>query len=71
MDARLLAGDVVELRLRKPRRWSFEPGAYIFLRVDVISSYEWHPFTISSAPEDSYISLHIRVRGDWTRRQCH
>lgn len=26
-----------------------------------------HPFTISSAPSDPYISIHIRVAGDFTR----
>jgi len=30
---------------------------------------EWHPFTISSAPEDEdYITLHVRVAGGWTGR---
>ena len=31
--------------------------------------FEWHPFTISSAPEmSSSISLHIRVVGHWTSK---
>lgn len=25
-----------------------------------------HPFTISSAPGDDYLSVHIRTLGDWT-----
>jgi hypothetical protein len=28
---------------------------------------EWHPFTITSAPEQDYVSVHIRCRGDWTK----
>jgi hypothetical protein len=27
-----------------------------------------HPFSITSAPGDDYLSLHIRTRGDWTSR---
>ncbi|KAL0537698.1 hypothetical protein IC582_026683 [Cucumis melo] len=25
-----------------------------------------HPFSITSAPKDEYLSLHIRNAGDWT-----
>ena len=27
-----------------------------------------HPFSITSAPGDNYLSVHIRTRGDWTSR---
>jgi len=26
-----------------------------------------HPFSITSAPRDDYVSVHIRTLGDWTR----
>ncbi|CAN1170042.1 Putative respiratory burst oxidase homolog protein J [Linum perenne] len=26
-----------------------------------------HPFSITSAPGDDYLSVHIRTLGDWTR----
>jgi respiratory burst oxidase len=26
-----------------------------------------HPFSITSAPDDDYLSIHIRQLGDWTR----
>nr|GMC73629.1 respiratory burst oxidase homolog protein C [Ipomoea batatas] len=28
----------------------------------------WHPFSITSAPGDDYLSVHIRTLGDWTRQ---
>jgi len=34
--------------------------------VPKIASTEWHPFTITSAPGDPFVSVHIRVVGDWT-----
>ena len=34
------------------------------LNVPVISRTQWHPFTISSAASDAYISVHIRHVGD-------
>lgn len=27
-----------------------------------------HPFSITSAPDDDYLSVHIRTLGDWTRQ---
>jgi respiratory burst oxidase len=26
-----------------------------------------HPFSITSAPQDEYASVHIRTAGDWTK----
>jgi len=38
----------------------------VFLQVPEVSRFQWHPYTITSAPEDPYVSLHIRQVGDWT-----
>ena len=32
-----------------------------------IAYFEWHPFTITSAPNDKHLTVHIRCSGDWTR----
>jgi len=29
----------------------YKPGDYVFIQIPDIAQYEWHPFTISSAPE--------------------
>lgn len=68
LDAQLLKGGVVVLVLRKPAfMHDFQAGMYVNLLVPVLSKYEWHPFTISSAPSDPLLTLHIREAGDWTR----
>ena len=41
-------------------------GQYIFLSCPEVSYFQWHPFTLTSAPEEDYISVHIRVVGDFT-----
>ncbi|EGZ28224.1 hypothetical protein PHYSODRAFT_466632 [Phytophthora sojae] len=50
----------VALFIEKPRRFVYRPGMYLYINCPQISSHEWHPFTISSAPGDNYISIHIR-----------
>ena len=42
------------------------PGQYTFINVPAVAVSEWHPFTITSAPDDPFVSVHIRVVGDWT-----
>uniref|UniRef100_A0A670Z632 NADPH oxidase 3 n=1 Tax=Pseudonaja textilis TaxID=8673 RepID=A0A670Z632_PSETE len=59
------ASGVLELQLKK-RGFKMEPGQYIFLQCPAISQLEWHPFTLTSAPEDDFFSVHIRAVGNWT-----
>jgi NADPH oxidase len=56
----------MELRIIKPS-FKYTAGQWIFIQVPDVSLLEWHPFTITSAPEDPYVSVHIRQVGDWTR----
>nr|CCA15480.1 ferric reductase putative [Albugo laibachii Nc14] len=56
----------VSLFMEKPKRFVYRPGMYLYINCPSISTHEWHPFTISSAPGDNYLSVHIRNAGDWT-----
>lgn len=44
----------------------FEPGQWIQVKVPAISTREWHPFSITSAPNHSTITLDIKAIGDWS-----
>ncbi|KAG7518401.1 NADPH oxidase 1 [Solea senegalensis] len=56
---------VLELQLVKSG-FKMEVGQYVFLNCPAISQLEWHPFTMTSAPEEDFLSVHIRSAGDWT-----
>ncbi|KAI4554935.1 hypothetical protein MJG53_020234 [Ovis ammon polii x Ovis aries] len=56
---------VLELQMHK-HGFSMEVGQYIFVNCPSISNLEWHPFTLTSAPEEDFFSIHIRAVGDWT-----
>lgn len=47
----LLASRVTHLVVRRPPLFHFTAGDYVFVNVPAIAAYEWHPFTISSAPD--------------------
>lgn len=68
-SAHILPNGVVHLIIERPKKFKFQPGDYIFMQIPELSNHEWHPFTISSAPENlDHISLHVRTLGDWTQR---
>uniref|UniRef100_A0A3B5MEA7 NADPH oxidase 1 n=1 Tax=Xiphophorus couchianus TaxID=32473 RepID=A0A3B5MEA7_9TELE len=56
---------VLELQLVK-KGFKMDVGQYVFLNCPAISQLEWHPFTMTSAPEEDFFSVHIRSAGDWT-----
>ncbi len=61
-----LRSGVTRIELRKPSKFDFEPGDYVFVRIPAVAWFEWHPFTISSAPERDTLTMHVRSLGNWT-----
>ncbi|CAN8187312.1 unnamed protein product [Coccothraustes coccothraustes] len=69
LEAKLLPSKVTHLVIQRPKSFRFQPGDYVYLNVPAIAAYEWHPFSISSAPEQpETLWLHIRARGQWTTK---
>jgi predicted ferric reductase len=58
--------NVVEIQIKKERTMA-RAGQYIFLCCPEVSIWQYHPFTLTSAPEEDYISVHIRMVGDFTK----
>eukprot|EP00271_Cylindrocystis_brebissonii_P021976 TRINITY_DN819_c0_g2_i5.p1 TRINITY_DN819_c0_g2~~TRINITY_DN819_c0_g2_i5.p1 ORF type:complete len:1048 (+),score=169.04 TRINITY_DN819_c0_g2_i5:366-3509(+) len=61
----ILPGRVLALHLSSPPFY-YRSGMYVYIKVPGVSTFEWHPFSITSAPSDFCISVHIRAVGDWT-----
>ncbi|XP_039988661.1 NADPH oxidase 5 isoform X2 [Xiphias gladius] len=69
VEVNLLPSKVTHLVIKRPQFFHFKPGDYVYINIPVIAKYEWHPFTISSAPEQSdTLWLHVRSMGQWTNR---
>jgi predicted ferric reductase/Ca2+-binding EF-hand superfamily protein len=65
-DARALRSGVTRLAIRRPAGFTHHAGDYLFLRIPHIARHEWHPFTITSAPESAELTVHVRSLGNWT-----
>ena len=59
--------DTIELQFQR-KAFNAQVGQYVLVNLPEISKLQWHPFTLSSAPEESRDSIHIRIAGDWTRK---
>ncbi len=58
--------NVVEIQMHKERTKT-RAGQYIFLCCPEVSIWQYHPFTLTSAPEEDYISVHVRMVGNFTK----
>ncbi|XP_068440933.1 NADPH oxidase 4 [Clinocottus analis] len=61
--------DVIELRMLK-KNFKARPGQYVVLNCPGVSSFENHPFTLTTCPTENKdtFGIHLRVVGDWTER---
>lgn len=50
-DVNLLSSKVTHLVINRPKGFKYQAGDYMFIKIPKIARNEWHPFTISSAPE--------------------
>ncbi|KAJ1949450.1 hypothetical protein FBU59_001141, partial [Linderina macrospora] len=57
---------VVEIQMDK-KIIGARPGQYIKVYCPSVSMLQWHPLTISSAPEEELLTVHFRLEGNWTR----
>ena len=63
----ILPSKVTSLVIQRPAGFNFSAGDWVFVNIPAVASHEWHPFTISSAPEvHGQFTLHIRSVGQWT-----
>ncbi|KAL2406656.1 Superoxide-generating NADPH oxidase heavy chain subunit A [Exophiala dermatitidis] len=58
--------NVVEIQMHKEKTKT-RAGQYIFLCCPEVSIWQYHPFTLTSAPEEDYISVHVRMVGNFTK----
>uniref|UniRef100_A0A8D0ALL2 NADPH oxidase 5 n=1 Tax=Sander lucioperca TaxID=283035 RepID=A0A8D0ALL2_SANLU len=67
--ARMGGLHIVEVNLLPSKVTHLVIKHYVYVNIPEIAKYEWHPFTISSPPEQSdSLWLHIRSMGQWTNR---
>ncbi|XP_054420993.1 dual oxidase 2 [Pteronotus mesoamericanus] len=68
VKAELLPSGVTYLQFQRPHGFEYKSGQWVRIACLALGTNEYHPFTLTSAPHEDTLSLHIRAAGPWTTR---
>ncbi|KFO29689.1 Dual oxidase 1 [Fukomys damarensis] len=68
VKAELLPSGVTHLQFQRPQGFEYKSGQWVRIACLALGTTEYHPFTLTSAPHEDTLSLHIRAAGPWTMR---
>jgi len=66
LETELLPSDVIKVKFYRPPNYKFLSGQYIRASCTAITPEEFHSLTITSAPHEDYLSIHVKAVGSWT-----
>ena len=64
--ADILPSQVIGVYFKRPITFDYKAGQWVKIASAAQNPGEFHSFTISSAPHEEFLSLHIRAVGPWT-----
>ncbi|KAK6179799.1 hypothetical protein SNE40_012075 [Patella caerulea] len=64
--AQILPSGVTNLVFKRPLNFDYKSGQWVRIACLDLGESEYHPFTLTSAPNEENLSLHIRAVGPWT-----
>ena len=68
LETELLPSDVIKITFYRPPNFTFRSGQWVRVACEAIGNSEWHSLSITSAPHENSLSLHIKAKGPWTWR---
>ncbi|XP_064192034.1 dual oxidase 1-like [Anguilla rostrata] len=68
VKAELLPSGVTCLEFKRPQDFMYRSGQWVRVACLELGTDEYHPFTLTSAPHEENLSLHIRAVGPWTSK---
>uniref|UniRef100_A0A8C5P9H6 NAD(P)H oxidase (H2O2-forming) n=1 Tax=Leptobrachium leishanense TaxID=445787 RepID=A0A8C5P9H6_9ANUR len=68
LKAERLPSGVTHLKFQRPSDFDYKSGQWVRIACLSLGTDEYHPFTLTSAPHETSLSLHIRAVGPWTTR---
>ncbi|KAK3558395.1 hypothetical protein QTP86_017988, partial [Hemibagrus guttatus] len=68
LNAELLPSGVTYLEFKRPQGFTYRSGQWVRVACLKLGTDEYHPFTLTSAPHEESLSLHIRAVGPWTSK---
>lgn len=66
IQTELLPSDVLKLKYYRPPNLKYLSGQWVRLSCTAFKTQEYHSFTLTSAPHENFLSVHIKAQGPWT-----
>lgn len=66
--AQVAVDKYIKLTIIKTNLIITDPSMTLDIKIPAISKFEWHKFTITTAPDDEHIVLYMQVIGKWTKK---
>ncbi|XP_035660527.1 dual oxidase 1-like isoform X2 [Branchiostoma floridae] len=62
----LLPSDVTNIQFKRPDDFEYKSGQWVRIACPEQGPNEYHPMTLTSAPHENTLSVHVRAVGPWT-----
>ena len=62
----MVVADVTLLEFKRPPSFEYRSGQWIRLACEPLGGGEYHSLTLTSAPHEDTLSVHVRAVGPWT-----
>ncbi|XP_035222142.1 dual oxidase-like isoform X3 [Stegodyphus dumicola] len=66
IETELLPSDVTKVKFARPPNFKYLSGQWIRLSCTAFRNAEYHSLTLTSAPHENYLSVHVKAQGPWT-----
>lgn len=58
--------DVTKVKYTRPPNFKYLSGQWVRLSCTAFGNAEYHSLTLTSAPHENYLSVHVKAQGPWT-----
>ncbi|XP_013772431.1 dual oxidase-like [Limulus polyphemus] len=66
LETELLPSDVTKVKFSRPPNFKYLSGQWVRLTCTGFRPMEYHSLTLTSAPHENYLSVHVKAQGPWT-----
>ena len=63
-----ITDDIARVSFTKPDGFEYNPGQFVQIAFPDLGVFQFHPISISSAPHEPIVTLHVRGLGGWSKR---
>jgi predicted ferric reductase len=64
----LVTDDILKVSFSRPEGFQYNAGQFVQVAFPDLGVFAFHPISISSAPHEALVTLHVRALGNWSKK---